>query len=261
MKRDRYFASTLVTVVIGLTAGCLISALAQTETPLPSTVVRLKGYARFKTDDSAPWRMIKVGELINPGSVIETAQQSDMDLLLGEEGKPARGSATKADSYNPETYPGNVVRLADDSMLRIDKLSRTPAEGSKEPVEKIMLELRSGRILGHVRKLAGESNYEIAFAGGVAGMRDTVYGLTAKGELSVLRGAAGIALDDGKPARAVAAEQQFDPGTGLITRLNRPASPSRDDLQTRSELEGKRKAIVPPPALPRPRPPGGISPP
>jgi len=256
MKTDRYFASTLVAAVMGLTAGCVISAGAQTETPLSSTVVRLKGYARYKTDDRAPWRMIKVGELINPGSVVETAQRSDMDLLLGEEVQPTRGSA-----YNPATYPGNVVRLADDSVLRIDKLSRTPAEGSKEPGEKIMLELRSGRILGRVGKLAEESNYEIAFAGGVAGMRDTVYGLTAKGELSVLKGAACIALADGSPARAVAAEQQFDPGTGSITKLNRAASPAIDDLQARSEPGGKRTAVVPPPALPRPRPPASISPP
>jgi hypothetical protein len=151
--------------------------------------------------------------------------------------------------------------LADDSTLRIDKLSRTPAEGSKEPAEKIILELRSGRILGHVRKLVGESNYEIAFAGGVAGMRGTVYGLTAKGELSVLKGAAYIALEDGKPVREIAAEQQFNPLTGLIAKLTRAASSSPENLQTRSQLETKRPAIVPPPSLPRPRPPAGISPP
>ena len=243
-----------------LTVGCAISVLAQTETPLPSTVVRLKGHARWKTEGGATWSMIKAGELINPGSVIETALGSDMDLLLGEAIKPARGIAAKTDLYNPENYPGNVVRLANDSALRIEKLTRRPAEGSKEPVEEILLELRSGTILGSVRKLGNESKYEITFAGGVVGMKDTVYGLSAKGELSVLKGAACIALENGQPASVVAVGQQFNPATGLITKLAQPASSSRGDLRPRSELNRQRTEVLPP-ILPRPRPPAGISPP
>lgn len=251
MKTNRHYASTLANAVTVLTVGCVISVLAQTETPLPSTVVRLNGHARCKTDGGATWRMIKVGELIKPGSVIETALRSDMDLLLGEEIKPARGSAAKADLYNPEIYPGNVVRLADDSALRIDKLTRKPAEGSKEPVEEIMLELRSGRILGSVRKLGNESKYEITFAGGVVGMRDTVYGLSAKGELGVLKGTACIALADGKPASVVAAQQQFDPSTGLITKLARPSSPFPNNLRALSEPDRKRPATFTPVSPPQ----------
>src|SRR6267143_1192857 len=230
MKTNWVSASELTAAaVVILTLALATQALAQTETPLPSTVVRLKGHARCSTDGGATWKMIKAGNVVNPSSRIQTALRSDLDLLLGEDVKPARRDA---DSYNPEVHPGNVVRLSEDSVLQIDKLARKPAEGPKESEEEILLELRSGTILGSVRKLAGESKYEVAFTGGVAGMKDTVYGLSAKGELSVLKGAAYIALADGKPVLAVAAEQQFNPSTGLITKLNKP---SPDDLRARSE--------------------------
>jgi hypothetical protein len=120
-------------------------------------------------------------------------------------------------------------------------------------MEEFLLELRLGAILGSVRKLGAESKYEIAFPGGVAGMRDTVYGLSAKGELSVLKGRAYIALTDGKPASVVAAEQQFDPATGLITKLPRRSSPSPDDLRARSEPNRKRPATFPPPPVSAPQ--------
>jgi hypothetical protein len=123
-----------------------------------------------------------------------------------------------------------------------------------------MLELRSGTILGSVRKAGNESKYEVTFTGGIAGMRDTVYGLSAKGELSVLRGTAYIALADGKPVSVVAAEQQFNPSTGLITQLARSSSAS-DGSAARSDLNRKRTATVPPTSLPRPRPPDSLSPP
>lgn len=248
MKTHRYFASTLARLLAGLTVGCVIPVPGQTETPLPSTVVRLKGHARCKTAGGATWSMIKVGELIYPGSVIETAQRSDMDLLLGEEVKPARRDA---DSYNPEVHPGNVVRLSEDSVLQIDKLARKPAAGSKESEEEIQLELRSGTMLGSVRKLAGESKYEIAFASGVAGTRGAVYGLSAKGELSVLKGAAYIALADGSPARAVGADQQFNPSTGLITNLARLSAPLPKNLRTPSEPDRERPATFTPVSPPR----------
>src|SRR5262249_11312091 len=48
------------------------------------------------------------------------------------------------------------------------------------------LNLKAGKILGTVKKLSAASSYEINLPNGIAGIRGTIYLITASGEISVL---------------------------------------------------------------------------
>jgi|SRR5688572_5902744 len=202
---SKLLASSVAAMLIGLTG----QSLAQTETSVTSTILRMKGHARFSADGGKTWQMVKAGDKLVSGSMIQTAFKSDLDLVLGE---PA------------DTQTANLLNLAEDTLLSLDKIARKQTAGSQDIAEEVLLDLRKGTITGNVRKLVAESRYEITFVNGVAGAREGIYTLRANGELNVSKGKTFIALADGKAAKEVAAGQQFNPATGAVTALAQPAT-------------------------------------
>ncbi|MGV3774220.1 MAG: FecR family protein [Verrucomicrobiales bacterium] len=131
-----------------------------------AVVRRVSGSANYSTDNGASWKKLNTNSKLNPNSVVRTAPGSTVDLFLGDNGP--------------------LVRVTEDTTLGLDRLS---SEGTG--VEKVIeteLNLKNGRILGHVKKLAAASRYEVKTPVGVAGIRGTQYDISANGDVTVLEG-------------------------------------------------------------------------
>ena len=84
------------------------------------------------------------------------------------------------------------------------------------------LDLKAGRILGTVKKMSAASQYEVKIPNGVAGIRGTIYNISADGVLSVISGTVVLAYvgSDGNPVTQQVREgQQYDAKTGQITPI------------------------------------------
>jgi hypothetical protein len=154
---------------LGFAVACaaFLSASTQAAPEQNKAVVRaVRGSANYSTDRGANWRTLKVGTSLNQNSVVRTAPGSTVDLYMNENG-PA-------------------VRITENTTLGIDRLTidRTGVDN----VIETQLDLRNGRILGNVRKLAAASKYEVKTPQGVAGIRGTRYDISADGTVRVIEG-------------------------------------------------------------------------
>jgi len=187
----------------------------------PAKVVRVKGDARYTTDNTT-WHTLKVGQKIEPGTVIQTGGNDSMvDIILGE-GEVDQNPQPLSSSvnFNPEAQQ-NLVRIWADTTLGIDKL--TQMQMGSETMTDTQLDLRAGTVFGTVLKLSPTSKYEVKVPNGVAGIRGTIYLISATGVIGVLQGSVIVAYMDasGNPAtKQVDKGYEFDTHTGEIKPLS-----------------------------------------
>ena len=203
---------TLTWLVAGMVSIALVaSANAQNIKERTGKVVRIKGAARYSTGNKT-WQPLKVGTILKAGTIVQTAANSYVDIVLNEEAtadlvsiprpssKAAAASNTSAGSgvANAKTTEHDVVRLQDDSVLAIDKLSAT--DTGADCVTETELDLRTGSIFGSVKKQAAASRFEVKIPNGVAGIRGTIYFIHVNGMVTCLTGSVVCAFtgDDGK---------------------------------------------------------------
>ena len=156
MKRVSFTAGLVV-------AGLLFAAQANARDG-QALVQSISG--EVKLLDGSKWLPLQTGQLLKTGAVVKTGAKSRADLFLG--------------------VNGSMLRLAANTEL---KFSRLAVEISPiEPIAKTEMELRSGRVIGNVRKLPMGSSYVIKTPVGVADIKGTVYDINANGELIVLSG-------------------------------------------------------------------------
>jgi hypothetical protein len=179
-------------------------AQAQDSAPLTAKVLKLSGAVRC-SEGGKPWQMLKAGDVLRPGSLVQTAKtKSTLDVQLSD---------------------GNAVRLYDDTALEIKTLAAKGTGAGR--VEEIEMDLKAGQVLGVVKKFPDGSEYRIMVPTGAAGIRvgtsdarGTAYVLKASGALTVLAGKMVIAIaSENTVAQVVEAEQQFDPATGKVEKL------------------------------------------
>jgi hypothetical protein len=212
-------------VACGLALVMTASLSAQAATDRSGKVVRIKGAARYSTGNNV-WQPLKIGQTLKQGTLIQTAADSHVDIVFGEAGKvtPVRAVANPSSGgggggYQPKAEQ-DVVRIQADTVLALDKLS--VIDTGTDKVTDTQLDLRSGRIFGTVKKMNASSRYEIKLPNGVAGVRGTVYQVSAEGVLQVLSGSLVIswtAADGTVMTQTVNGGYQFDARTGLITPL------------------------------------------
>ena len=156
MKRVSFTAGLVV-------AGLLFAAQANARDG-QALVQSISG--EVKLLDGSKWLPLQTGQLLKTGAVVKTGAKSRADLFLG--------------------VNGSMLRLAANTEL---KFSRLAVEISPiEPIAKTEMELRSGRVIGNVRKLPMGSSYVIKTPMGVADIKGTVYDINTNGELIVLSG-------------------------------------------------------------------------
>ena len=156
MKRVSFTAGLVV-------AGLLFAAQANARDG-QALVQSISG--EVKLLDGSKWLPLQTGQLLKTGAVVKTGAKSRADLFLG--------------------VNGSMLRLAANTELKFNRLA---VEISPiEPIAKTEMELRSGRVIGNVRKLPMGSSYVIKTPMGVADIKGTVYDINANGELIVLSG-------------------------------------------------------------------------
>jgi hypothetical protein len=243
MKEIRILLNSLVACGV---AFAMVSTLpAQTVKQGSAKVVRLKGAARYATGPNAG-QLLKVGDIVKPGAVIQTAADSRVDLALGDGSAPVAQSApsSMSASYAPSSEQ-NIVRLWENTLLGIDKLTET--QTGADVVTETQLDLKAGHIFGTVKKMSAASKYEVKIPNGVAGVRGTVYDISAEGLIKVLSGSVVLAYvgPDGTVVTQVVSEaQQFDARTGVLSGL---PVPGQDDLR---RYLGQVQAGLSPAAIP-----------
>jgi hypothetical protein len=225
-------ASVLALAVMSLAT----QAMAQT-TILSSKVVRLKGAARYSVDGKT-WQRLERGTILKPGTVIQTAEDSYVDVQMGtREVKPATPVLNNGTLYQPQEPAANVVRIFESSVLAIDKLTSTPT--GVDNVEETQLDLRAGRIMGSVKKLSAASKYEVKIPNGVAGIRGTTYVISSSGVIKVLEGSVVIAIvsaDGSVVTKVVSAGYQYDPMTQTLSQI--PAVELKTLIAIESQVGG-----------------------
>jgi hypothetical protein len=255
MKKTTSLLKTLL--ACGVACAMVSTLAAQTVEQGTAKVVRLKGAARYATGSNAG-KLLKVGDIIRPGSVIQTADKSRVDLALGESsvssppsGEPGAGAGL---TYQPSTDQ-NVIRLWENTLLGIDKLS--VSQTGADQVSDTQLDLKAGHLFGMVKKMSAASKYEVKIPNGVAGIRGTVYDISAEGIVKVLSGSVVLAYvgpDGSVMTQVIMGLQQFDAPANSLKPL--------PDLE-KSTLETARKDTPPHhpgPPFPPPGPPPWIPP-
>src|ERR1041385_9108786 len=230
MKQIRTLVRGLLVAAFTLAVATTLSAQSQEGT---IKVVSLKGKARYTTGAGMDWKDIRVGQMLKPGAIIQTASDSYVDLILNNtKASQSLSSALSSDVSEVSTSSGSggnkakvvqdAVRVFENTVLSVDKLSITRT--GTDTVTDTQLDLKAGRIFGTVKKLSASSQYEIKIPNGVAGIRGTIYLISADGVVSVLTGEVVISymLNGTLVTKEVPAGYQFDPTTGQVTPISDP---------------------------------------
>jgi hypothetical protein len=206
-------------VACGLAVAMVVSASAAGTKERTAKVVRLKGAARYSAGNNV-WQPLKVGTVLTSGALIQTADKSYVDLVLGEADlAPNRAVVGNNNAFQPKAEQ-DIIRIKADTVLMLEKLTSTDTGG--EEVTETQLDLRSGKIFGTVKKLTPTSRYEIKLPNGVAGVRGTIYTISAEGVVQVLVGQvviSWVAPDGTLMTQTVNGGYQFDARTGLVTPI------------------------------------------
>jgi len=232
MKHTRNLINSLVTFSIAL--ALVSTAAAQSAVDGGAKVIRVKGPARYTTGNNV-WQPLRVGTVVRPGTIIQTSTEkgSYVDLVLGDINAPSPKPVTFK-PYIPSSYASttayqptaeqNVVRVWENTALGVDKL--TAMQSGAETVTETQLDLKAGRITGNVKKMSAASKFEVKLPNGVAGIRGTVFDITADGVVRVFVGSMVVAWVDSKTGNVVTqvvmGGQQYDARTNQITPISEP---------------------------------------
>jgi len=179
---------------VALVAAVFFSASAQAVANKAIVRAIRDGSAYVSMDAGKSWKPAKVGAVLPAHSAIRTDATATADLFLGDNGP--------------------VVRVTKDTTMGIDKLD-VDSTGIEKVIE-TQLDLKNGRILGNVKKMAAASKYEVKTPVGVAGIRGTEYSISADGKVSVVSGTVVVVYIVGntpQPPVTLQAGQQVTPPT------------------------------------------------
>ena len=215
MKQTKMLVNWLVACAVAF--AMVTSAQAAERT---GKVVKIKGSARYSTGNNI-WQPLSVGTLLKAGALVQTAKDSFVDIALTESDvvQPPTASGVGAGGKRP-TATQDLVRLSEDSVLAIDKL--TVVNTGAEKVTETQLDLRSGRVLGSVKKMAAASRFEVKVPNGVAGIRGTLFAISADGVVDVAIGQVVISwtkADASTGTQVVSEGWQFDVRSGELTKI------------------------------------------
>jgi hypothetical protein len=213
--------------VIGLsvlTLASITTVSAQTMDGIAKVVAKMGDARYFVAGDSTPHE-VKVGMILKPGATIQTASGPGnyVDLVLNNASAtaPAAGPGPSDISHYQPKAEQDGIRVFENTVLAVDKLTRT--QTGADVVTDTEMDLKAGSILGTVKKLTPTSKYEVKIPNGVAGIRGTIYWLSASGILRVVSGSVVMAYvgpGGNVITQTVNFGEQFDTNTGLVTPID-----------------------------------------
>jgi len=214
MKKNGRFSMVMACVVAAV--GAWVASSVQAAEAGKAVVRSIRGQAQYQ-EAGGQWLPLKVGQVLKAGSTVRTANDSHADLFMDQNGP--------------------VVRLVENTTLGLDKLNYT-ATGVETIIE-TQLDLKSGRIIGIVRKMADQSKYEIKTPNGVAGIRGTEYDITATSVLRVVSGSmvmVYVKTDGTVITQVVNSNEMFVPSDGTVKLI--PADQLSQLVPEIREMEG-----------------------
>ena len=221
-----------------LSLALVVPAGAESAAARTGKVVRIKGEARYSTGKKI-WEPLKVGTILKSGAIVQTAKGAFVDIVVNEEASAA-AVALKAPTSTaaPSSAGGgggsatpspdqDVIRVLDDSYLVFDNMNAK--NNGSTTVTETLLDLKKGSIFGSIKKQASSSRFEVKIPNGVAGIRGTIFLISASGSVSCLTGSvvAAFTSSSGDVAtQVVGGGNQLDTNTGQISPLPAAASGS-----------------------------------
>lgn len=238
------FTQKILAGAVALTIVMMAAHVSADQVEQVVSIVKVSGDARYSIDGMKNWKAIKKGDVLKPGTMIQTSDNGNVDVMLNDKGSslvaasPSSSSPSSA-AYNPDASPkANVVHVFPSTVLVVDKL--TLERTSMDEVSETQLDLRAGQIMGNVKKLSAGSRYEVKFPNGVAGIRGTTYVIRANGKVFVLTGSVVISYVDSTGTlrtAVVTAGNAFTPqpsGPGVVTPIGNEHFPEMIQLTTPS---------------------------
>ena len=217
MKRTQRLLKVLIACVA--VVAMVSSLAAQTDDQNIAKVIRIKGPVRYKIGNN-DWQSLKLGDIVRPGTVIQTGTKARVDILLGEASAPVtRPVTTDMVTYQP-TAEQNIVRLWENTLMGVDKLTGTKT--GADVVTETQLDLKAGHISGSVKKMSAASKFEVKIPSGVAGIRGTVFDISAEGVIKVLSGSVVLVYigpGGAQSTQVIMGLQMFDARTGTLSTL------------------------------------------
>lgn len=234
MKTMNKTLTWLMAAVVSL--ALVVPAGAETSAARTGKVVRIKGEARYSTGKKI-WEPLKVGAILKPGSIVQTAKNSFVDIVVNEEetagtfvlktptATSASPSSSGAGASATPALDQDVIRVLDDSYLVFDNMSAKGGPSSR--VTETLLDLKKGSIFGSVKKQTAASRFEVKIPNGVAGIRGTIFLISAAGNVSCLTGSVVAAFTGSSgdvATQVVGGGNQLNTNTGEMSPI--PASES-----------------------------------
>jgi len=198
MKNTKFFVQKLLVGVATLAIAGLATMANAESVKQEIRVWKIEGNARYSTDNKS-WHTLHKGDLLGTGAVLQTAEDSSVDILLADAQPPTAQQVVVAPpqaatgqiggagfaAVNEGPKP-NYIHIYDNSVFSVDTL--TKENTGVDEVSETQLNLRSGRIFGNVKKLSAASRFEIKLPNGVAGIRGTSFTVAANGVVYCLTG-------------------------------------------------------------------------
>jgi hypothetical protein len=188
---------------------------------------------------------LTTGTTLGANDVVQTAANSTVDLVLGDEAVRFNSGAGAASliggtvniaglPVTPISAGGmaapqqNIVRLLPDTELAIDTF--TYSQTGADSVTDTELNLKAGKIFANVKKISAASKFIVKMPTGVAGIRGTSVYFSADGTCTVVDGSAVISeVINGQTVTVTLTEgQSFDPTTGQVSNLSSDAEAIED---------------------------------
>ncbi len=197
MNSFRTMGGSLARLTLGAALLALATAAQAAVEKGTARVLAVHGTAEVSLDGST-WAPLKKGVNLREGALVRTTGSAAADLDLGRNGSSLR------------VMPNSTVALA----------ALTFEETGVETIVNTKIDLRQGRVLGHVQKLSTASKYEVQAPKVSATVRGTRYDMSSDGKLVVGEGSVVVVAvrEDGSAiTRVVNASETFSPVSGLVT--------------------------------------------
>ena len=235
-----------VILILGFVAfgffGCASHVAKPVSGELPLTVSRLEGQARWKYGAN-DWQPIVKNQRVHAGVVIETAQNSLVELLLIQLQAPDQSTQTASslnrtdlrhteplrnDSQASNSSAGHdlMVRIWDNTRLALPQIERSETKLRRVEVGKVMLDLQAGHIFVSLSKLPPGSEFNVKMPECSASVRRAVFDANVDGIVKVLAGS--VLVTGTNFSQLVESHQKFDARTRVLSPLqlrHRPGLP------------------------------------
>ena len=225
----------VVNLVVGFVTfgffGCASRVAKPASAELPLTVNRLIGQARWKTGTNE-WRPIVYGQAIHAGMLIETAQNSQVDLRIPA--APARAqwaetasSLNRTDLRHPDSqtlvslhqrpYDPLVFRIWDNTRVAVSQIERSETKLRRAEIGKVILDLQAGHLFLSMAKLSSGAEFQVRMPACSASVHGTTFGVDVDGIVKVLAGS--VLVTGTNFSQLVESQHMFDARTRVLSPL------------------------------------------